>query len=218
MRRFGEARLRLSQGRLPAAYPDVACQRTKQWVNRLRMGGPQVEDDLQAQLNNRDSQVRLRVLDASARVEADLIAVAVFYLGRSSAVIQEAVDTCISGWGGVRVALDLLRTALPLHGVTDGVVEDVQAIEALRALRNLIAHSQATTIHWANEPDIDAGREGRQLLNRSRRGEVTWKRIEFDDAEATVRAALQASDRLCRTLAEVARGNLGTHQLSLRED
>lgn len=168
-------------------------------------------------LQQRDADIRLSVLEAFAKVESELIAVGVFYLGGASMARQEAVEQCIGRWGGFKLTLDLMRVALPLHGVGDDVPEKLADIQALRELRNLIAHGRVTT--WqANDPDVEDGRAGRQILNRTGKGVQSWKRIDFDDAEEKVTAALAAVDFLSRTLAEVTRGTVGTHDLTYGPD
>ncbi len=167
----------------------------------------------QESLQERDADVRLSVLDAFAHVESELIAVGVLYLGGESLAMWEAVQQCIGHRGGLDLTLDLMRVALPLHGVGDGVPEKLADIAALRELRNLIAHGRVS-IWQANDPYVEDGRAGRQILDRAKKGGLqSWKRIDFDDAEEMVTAAREAVDSLSRTLAAVTRGNVGTHGL-----
>ncbi len=166
----------------------------------------------QESLQERDAAVRLSVLDAFAYVESELIAVGILYLGGESLARWEAVQQCIGHRGGFKLTLDLMRVALPLHGVGDGVPEKLADIKALQDLRNLIAHGRVS-IWQANDPYVEDGRAGRQILDRTGKGLQSWKRIDFDDAEQMVRAAREAVDSLSRTLAAVTRGNVGTHGL-----
>lgn len=74
-------------------------------------------------LERQDRELRFQVLDAAANVEHEFIAVAVFYLGASSAERQEVVEGLIGDWGGMRAATAIIKAALEVRQAKDSETE-----------------------------------------------------------------------------------------------
>ncbi len=152
-----------------------------------------------------DRELRFQVLDAAANVEHEFIAVAVFYLGASSAERQEVVEGLIGAWGGMRAATAIIKAALEVHQAKDPETERwLQQVQELRELRNLLAHG--TTASWqANPPEMRGGRLGREVRTRTRKGSVELHWIDFEEAAAKVTLGWEAATSLSRRLADVTR-------------
>ncbi len=153
----------------------------------------------------RDRSTRLQILEAAALVEGELIAVAVFYLGGSSAEKQSVVDRLIFSWGGREAAEKIIRTALAAHGeLTSDDQRNFQHIKELVELRNLVAHGRTET--WeANDPDEQDGELGRLIHHRSAKGTEGWRRLNFSEAEDKSKAGREAAIALARHLADITR-------------
>lgn len=161
-----------------------------------------------AELDERDRQdawLRFQVLDAAVFIDHELLAVAADYLGGTDGRKHELVERLIGTWGGTRIAIDIIRTALELHGRLDVDTEAMFArVTSLLDLRHLMAHGTAES--WQrNSPEVREGRLGRELRTRSRKGalQTTW--IDFEQAQQRIRAGRAAAIGLAGCIAGLPR-------------
>ena len=127
-------------------------------------------------MTDRDREVRFRALDVAVFAERELTATAVAYLADGSEERRRVVERHIGGWGGMRAATGIIRSALversALATEVDSLVADVKD---LMDLRHLLAHG-SSDLWEANEPKVRDGQAGREVVVRTKTGkdEVRW--------------------------------------------